>query len=237
MSANENTAPLFTSFGEAWAWFTGGGDIGSVDRWRDRFTGGRAQLLSFQVPLTDGAVVGAAMQMQDELADLDALVPFAADMLHITIRGVGFQVIEKAHPGDVLRQEVERAGQAAAKIIAGFAPIEVEIGPVNVFPDALVMEVHDGGRLGEVRRALGDLVDDAFGVTDAQYLPHSTVAMFRSGDAAPALRERLPALRERAPIRAMIDRIDLARWWFTGIEAADLPEQEQVRSYRLRGGA
>ena len=235
MSENENRAPLFTSFDEAWGWFTGGGEIGSIDRWRDRFTGGRAQLLSFQAPVDDDAVIDAVLRVQDDVADLGAIVPFSPEMLHVSIRGVGFQVIEKTRRGDVLRQEVERAGQAAAKIIAALAPVEVEIGPVNVFPDALVMEVHDGGRLGELRRALGDVVDDAFGVSDAQFLPHTTIGMFRAGADGDALRQRLPSVRERPGVRATMGRIDMARWWFTGIEPEDVPELESVRVYRLRG--
>src|SRR5262245_25316173 len=104
MSENEEAAPLFTSFDDAWAWFVAGGEIGSVDRWRDRFTGGRAQLLSFQAPIVDEAVVDAMLHVHGALADLDALVPFLPEMLHISIRGVGFQVIEKTRRGDVLRQ-------------------------------------------------------------------------------------------------------------------------------------
>jgi len=227
--------PLFTSFEEAWAWFTGGGDIGSMGRWRERFARGRGQLLSLQAPLEQRAAADAILDVQDELADVADLVMFTPEMLHVSVRGVGFQVIEKAHPGDVLRQDVERVAQRAAKIIERAAPIEATVGPINVFPDALVMEVHEGGRLGELRAALAEATADAFGIGDAQYLPHSTIAMFRSPEAAPALRARLPALRGRPPARISIRSLEMARWWFTGIEAEDLPERDVVRTYRLRG--
>ena len=226
--------PLFTSFDEAWSWFAAGVELTSMADWRDRLTAGRAQLLSFQAPMRDTPVADEVEELQDALADIDGLAMFEREMLHISLRGVGFQVIAKRRPDDVSREDIGRITKQAAGQIREARPFEVRAGPLNVFPDALILEVHDGGELAGMRARLSPTGDDAFGIEEGQYLPHVTIAMFLDPPAAArALRERLPALRQRQPIAAKIKRVELARWWFTGHEAA-FPELDQVRSYTLR---
>ena len=224
----------FTSFDDAWRWFTGGGALTPMAEWRQQFTAGRGQLLSFQAPIADTPIADAIEDLQAELSDIHGLVMFEREMLHISLRGVGFQVIAKKRPDDVSRGDVGRITTQAAGLIRGAKPITIEAGPLNVFPSALILEVRDGGQLADLRRRLAATVDDAFGISDAQYLPHVTVAMFGDPSCAAALRERLPALRERPATHATIQRIELARWWFTGADT-DLPERDPVRAYALRG--
>jgi 2'-5' RNA ligase len=229
---SDDKRPLFTSFDDAWRWFVDDGALTSMEAWRERLTAGRGQLLSFQMPLDETSIADAVEELQDELADVAGLAMFEREMLHISLRGVGFQVIAKKRPDDVSREDIGRITQRAAKLLRGANPVAVEAGPVNVFPDALILEVHDGGALGLLRQRLAEDVDDAFGIEDGQYLPHITIAMFRDPAIASALRGRLPKLRERAPAAATLNRAELARWWFTG--AAEFPERDPVRAYPLR---
>lgn len=229
--------PLFTAFEDAWRWFSDGGELTPMGRWRERFTGGRAQLLSFQIPLADATAADAIGDLQDELAASAAgehLIFFEREMLHISVRAAGFQVIAKKHPGDILPKDAARVANDARTALQTVRPIDATIGPVNVFPDALVLEVHDGGALGAVRDALAPVVDDAFGLSAAQYLPHVTIAMFRNPEASAPLRAALPALRETPAQPLHIGGIELARWWFTGIDDDDLPERQTARSYSFR---
>ncbi|HEY8171517.1 MAG TPA: 2'-5' RNA ligase family protein [Dehalococcoidia bacterium] len=227
-------APLFSSFDEAWQWFASGGELVSVDEQREHLTRGRAQFLLFQAPIIDDAAIDEIVDVQDALADIEGLAPMLPEHLHCSIRGVGFQVIETRHDDEILRQDVGRIAERAARIISATAPVEARIGPVNVFPDALIMEVHDGGRLDELRKQLAEAHSrDAFEIWD-RYLPHVTIAWFEHPDAAAALRERLPALRERPPVAASIKRVEMTRWWFTGAESMEI-EPDVVRSYVLRG--
>ena len=230
----DDRRPLFTSFDDAWSWFAAGGALTPMDIWRQRLTAGRAQLLSFQVPVEDAAMADEIEELQSALADIDGLTMFERDMLHISLRGVGFQVIAKQRPDDVSREDIGRVTKQAAGLIRGAKPFAIQAGPLNVFPGSLILEVHDGGELAALRARLAATIRDAFGIDDAQYLPHITIAMFADpAAAAPALRERLPALRQRPPIAATVKRIELARWWFTG-DGADLPERDAVRTYTLR---
>lgn len=228
-----DTRPLFSSFDEAWRAFETGYALTPMTEWRERLTAGRAQFLSFQAPLVELPVADAIEEWMDDLADIDGLRLFERDMLHISLRGVGFQVIAKKRPDDVTREDIGRASLRAAAQLRGAKPIKIEVGPLNVFPDALILEVHDGGALGALRARLEVAADDAFGIADAQYLPHVTIAMFDDPACAAALRKRLPLLRVRPPVPATIKRIELARWWFTGAET-EFPERDTVRAYPLR---
>ncbi len=202
--------------------------------WRGSFTAGRGQLLSFQVPIADTPIADTIDDLQAELDDIDRLVMFEREMLHISLRGVGFQVIAKKRPDDVSREDVARITKQAAGLLRGGKPFEIAAGPVNVLPGALILEVRDGGQLADLRQRLAATVDDAFGISDAQYLPHITLAMFGDPACGASLRDRLPAMRERPATSTTIKRAELARWWFTGADA-DLAERDPVRSYALRG--
>jgi 2'-5' RNA ligase len=229
--------PIFTSFDDAWRWFTSGGELTPMGRWRERFTAGRAQLLSFQIPLADLPLAAAIAGVQDALIDSPAgehLVLFDLDMLHISLRAAGFQVITKSHPGDITREDAAGISSGAAKALRGRKPVQVTAGPLNVFPDALILEVHDNGELAALRDALAPVVEDAFGFSAAEYLPHVTVAMFRSAAAGAQLRTILPQMRDDDRVGATLREVELTRWWFTGIDEDALPERDAVRTYRLR---
>jgi 2'-5' RNA ligase len=230
----DDRPPFFTTFDEAWRWFTSGGALTSMDAWRERLTAGRAQFLSFQARIDGTPIADEVEELQDELGDIPGMAMFEREMLHISVRGVGFQVIAKKRPDDVTREDVGRATTHASSQLRGAKAIAIEVGPLNVFHDALILEVHDAGELAAIRRSLAEATDDAFGIADDQFLPHITIAMFEDpAAAAPALRERLPRLRERPRLVAKLTRIELARWWFTGHDSA-FPERDPVREYRLR---
>ncbi|MEX2227753.1 MAG: 2'-5' RNA ligase family protein [Dehalococcoidia bacterium] len=231
-------APRFTSFDDAWRWFEDGGALVPVAEQREQLLAGRAQFLVFHAHVTDRRVLDIAQDVLDALSDVSGLVPMDPDQLHISIRAVGFQVIEKRRDDEVLRQDVGAIGDRAAKIARRAKAARAEAGPVNVFPEALILEVHDAGSaFATLRRDLAAAVSaDAFGIDDAQYLPHITIAWFESAAVADALRERLPEVRAKIePVETLVRHIQLARWWFTGLDDDAAPELDVVRDYGLRG--
>ncbi|HYM15797.1 MAG TPA: 2'-5' RNA ligase family protein [Dehalococcoidia bacterium] len=228
--------PRFISFDDAWRWFSDGGDPVPVAEQRERFTAGRAQFIAFQTPLGGLPVADAIEALQDELADIGGIELMPRDALHISVRGVGFQVIAKTRPDDVARAEVPRIGERAAAVFAATPPIDAVLGPLNVLTEAVIVEVHDGGRLGELRARLDAAAPgDALAPDASGYLPHATVAWFRDASGAAELRRRLAALRERVLPPVQLRRVELARWWFTGDDPAATPDRETLRSYLLSG--
>jgi 2'-5' RNA ligase len=238
-SSGSSTRPLFTTFDDAWRWFVDGGELEPIESLRERFTQGRAQFLSFQAPVADPSALAHIAEVLDALADIEGIVPTPDEHLHISIRGAGFQVLAPTRGGtrrddELTREDVGRAGERAAHAIRGIASSEITLGPVNVFPDALILEVHDDGTLAAIRSALAAVTGAADTlIDDAHYLPHVTIATFETTDAGAALREHLPQQRQRPPVAIPLRRIDLARWWFTGFDDRASTELESVRSYRL----
>lgn len=229
------TSPRFTSFDDAWRWFVAGGALAPIAERIEGFTAGRAQLLSFRVPVTEPDVLDAIADVQDALADIDGVLAEPPERLHISIYVPGFQVIETRHPDEVLRQDVGRIAERAAKIIKATPAIELQIGPIAVFPDALMLEVHDGGHLAELYAKLAHAhhgVGAALRVDD--FLPHITIATFGDPAVATVLRERLPAMREQPSIAMSASRVELSRIWFTGVDPQTEIEIDTVRTYTLR---
>jgi 2'-5' RNA ligase len=227
----------FRSFDEAWQAFVEGGELVTVEERRADFWQGRAQFLGFAAPLTSGDAVDLALDVQDALDGIEGLVLLPDDYFHITIRPIGFQVIERRNPDEVLRQEVPGISRRATPVMAGIGSLEVTVGPVNVFPDAVILEVHDDSALADVRERLDSVgVADAYDgqLDDPPYLPHVTIAQFHSRDAAGPLRERLPEMRKLPPVRSRIREVGLVRSWMTGVDADEPPELESLRTYRLR---
>ena len=230
--------PPYSSFDEAWAAFLAGGALQTAEQHREEFTRGRAQFLAFQAPVPDDATADLAGRLLDELADVDGLIATPPQWWHITVLPVGFQVIETRLPDDVLRQEVSSVAERAAAAVKRHRPIDVTAGPVNVFPDALILELHDEGALARLREDLRGCLPERLAAYVAAgsppFLPHVSIASFASEIVAAPLRERLPALRELPAVGAAVRRIELARWWFTGFDERQEMDVEVVRSYVLR---
>ena len=236
--------PIFTTFDEAWTHFTSGGarngGLIDIEMQREHFVRGRAQFLALHVPVAGMPVADEIAAFQDQLAGIESLSLMPRDFLHISVRGIGFQVIAKSQPNDVLRQDVGGIAERAAKALKDVPALDVTIGPVNVFPDALILQVQPVEPMRDILRRLNAALEgpDAFPYGADSYLPHVTIATFLDAPAAAsALREALPPLREAPPLPATITRIDFARWWFTGHNPAAWPELDLIRTYRLKRGA
>src|SRR2546421_9262863 len=89
--SSELPPPIFTSFDDAWRWFSDGGELMTLEEQRARFTEGRAQFLSFQVRVTEPAAIDLALDVQDAVAGIEGVEPFPDDLLHVSVLGVGFQ--------------------------------------------------------------------------------------------------------------------------------------------------
>jgi hypothetical protein len=228
------TAPVFRSFDEAWRWFSEGGALVPIDAGRERLHG-RAQQLAFQVAAGGAPVRAAAQRVLDEFADVEALLPTPMDHLHVSVRTAGFQVLRPRLADEITRADVDRIARAAGVALKNARRLPVLLGPVGVFPDALVLAVRDDGGLAELRARLAAAtsLDEQLGFDAGMYLPQVTIATFADAGVATVLRERLPALRARPPEAIELRRVEFVRVWFTGLDAGP-PEIDTLRSYTLR---
>jgi len=234
--STESRPPRFASFDDAWAWFERTPALEPLAAQRARLLQGRAQLLAFQARVdADGPAAELIAAVREVLAAVEGVALLPSDLLHVSVLGAGFQVVARNRPDDVLRQDVPALAERAATALARVAPCDGTVGPVNVFPDAVVLEVR-APALIEARRALATVVQqDAFAVDDVHYLPHCTLAMFSEPAAALApLRAALPHLRALPPAPFRVEALEFVRWWFTGLDDTEPPDLDVIRRYRLR---
>lgn len=226
--------PEFTSFDEAWRWFDREGDIVVADdAWADSWAHGRAQYLAFIARVEDRAVIDAVERVRRRLATVAGVVPFTDDYLHVTLAGVGFQVLKPSRPDELTREQAMALGERAAPLFQRSAPVTFSVGLPNVLGEAIVLELHDDGRWEALGRSVSDIAGRP---APGRVLPHLTVARCLEPPDRMALRAALHALRsEPQRLSFTIRRIELARLWLVGDFPREEPELETLRRYGLRG--
>ena len=178
---------------------------------------GRAQFLSFQAPLDETRRARAGRRTCSTACGTLAARPMPDEHLHISLRGVGFQVIRARSDDELTREDVGRAGEFAARALRAIEPIEVTRRSREHLPGrADPRSARRRGAGGDPRRARRRHAHDTL-IDDGHYLPHVTIAMFDDPAAAAPSAIGCRALRELAAAPVTLRRIDLARWWFTGL--------------------
>jgi len=209
------TTQAVASFEEAWQRFQGTEDIVVGQGVDDEWVQGRAQFLTFMVRVLDHGLRDAIAAFVEKLRDIPCLDLYPDDYWPVTVKMVGFQVIKRTRPDEVLRQDVGPLLYAAERALAGQAPFEAEIGPVNAFRDAVFLEVHDDGRLKALHQRLVDALDccPRFPHDGDSYLPHLTLARYAGQEGLPALKERLAVLRSHSMGTLPVRRVELVKVW------------------------
>ena len=83
----------------------------------------------------DGRRRRRSRHFRNELADIDGLSLIPPELLHISVRGVGFQVIAKPDSRTTCcAQDVGGIGERAAKALRGVKPIDVDRRPGERLP-------------------------------------------------------------------------------------------------------
>lgn len=226
---------LAASFEDAWTRFQALDELQLVGDAAEReFTKGRAQALGFQVRIEDAGARRRIERASERLAGIPGVELLPDWFWHITVKMAGFQVIKRSHDDDILRQDVARLARDAKDIITGFPAFEARLGRPNAFASVVFVEVHDGGRLGELNRALLEGVANIarYPYDGDGYLPHVSIARFRSNDGLADLKSRLADLRSDEAGTAMpVARVEFIKAWLS----EDPPEFDTQASYQLSG--
>ena len=230
-AAAEEVAP---SFDDAWARFQACDSLvlaGDTLEWE--WTRGRAQYLTFLVRVEDAGARAHLARVIDRLAGIPGVQPYPERYWHITVKGVGFQVIKRAHDDDVLRQDVPRIARKAQELLSGEEAFEAQLGLASGFAEVAFVEVQDGGRARELNtRLLEGLPHVARYPPDgAGFLPHVSIARFTSNDGLDELKAALDSLRAEGPgPNFPVRRVEFIKAWLT----EDTPEFDALATYPLR---
>jgi 2'-5' RNA ligase len=199
------------------------------------WTQGRAIYLALLIRIEDAAAREYIARVQERLAGIAGLELYPEPYWHATVKGGGFQVIKKTRPDDILRQDVPRIAAKAREAFAREGAFEAQIGPPSGFPEVVLLEVHDGGRIRELNtrvcEALPEFLRGPF--DGARFLPHISIARFVSNDGLAELKEALTSLRNEPGPTVQVRRVEFVKVWLS--EA--MPEFETLATYPLASPA
>ena len=198
------------------------------------FARGRAQFLAFISRIEDPYARQYVARVVERIAGIPGIEPFPDWYWHITIKGAGFQVIKRSHDDDIMREDVSRIASRAKAAIDRVQAFDVQLGPPNAFPDASILEVHDGGAARALNDALAGIDNVARYPSDGErYLPHVSAARFTSGEGIEQLKAALAELRaEGAGPGFQLRRVELVKAWLS----EDVAEFDTLATYTLAPG-
>jgi 2'-5' RNA ligase len=170
--------------------------------------------VSFIIPIEDQAISHNLGQAQLALMPHMDYEPQPPDKLHITLYQLGYlQTTGFRLPGSFTRAELAQIANRVQEYLELFKPFDVRIGPINAFPNVLVAEVHDQGRLRLLRNMVVQAVPRGLAVLPRYPLiPHITLGYFGHRPAAP-IRNVIRPLRRMKPLILRVDRMDMTLYY------------------------
>ena len=228
---------LASSFEDAWESFQVRDSLRLAgDALEVEWTRGRAQYLAVLARIEDAAVRAYLARIAERLTGIAGVEPFPEWYWHITVAGVGFQVVKRTCEDDVLRQDVSRIAGKARAFFSREEAFEAQLGPVNAFADVVFVEAADGGRFRRLHAGLYEELPEIprSPVDGAAFLPHVSIARFASQDGLDGLKRALAETRDEGSGPALaIRRVELVKVWLS----EEIPELDTIATFALPDGS
>jgi 2'-5' RNA ligase len=167
------------------------------DTLESEWTRGRAEYAAFLVRITDAGVCSYIERTIEAIADIPGVDPYPAPYWHATVKGVGFAVDEPSAEDELSPARLAELAEAARPVIEATPSFELRLGLPGAFAEVVIMEVLDGGAIRSLNMRLLEaapgLLRNPF--DGAIFLPHVSIARFRSQEGLGELKETLSRLR------------------------------------------
>jgi 2'-5' RNA ligase len=188
--------------------------VDSINNWSSRLRRWLTPVnISFVVPIEDSKVCDYLNRAQQALLHHMAYEPQPPDKLHITLYQVGYlRQIPLRLPGLWSREELARIAQLAAEYLKLFQPIDVQVGPVNAFPNVAIAEVRDNGKLRLLRGIISQAIPPLLLPLNYPLIPHITLGYFGRQPAA-SICETISLLRTLPRINFTVDHVELTLYY------------------------
>jgi 2'-5' RNA ligase len=176
----------------------------------DDWTKGRNQYLTFHVRIKDEELIEKIVEIQSRLSTISCVAPFPKDYFHISVAGLGFLAESEQYEDDILIENLQRIINQAKEVFQPFSKFEVFLSRLNIFPDVVFVEVHDGGRIEEIFRrlqAIPEIRNRKFGYPS--FLPHISILHFRRNEDFTRLISYLEKLRDTEFGKMTVNSIEL----------------------------
>ena len=224
---------LQREFDAAWAAFRNLDSLRLLpDTLESEWMRGRDSYLALLIPVTDPPVVAYLREAVRSIEGIPGVEPYPADYWHITVKGIGFEAEAAAQADDVAYADVDGIAGVAREIFAGQRKFDVEIGPLNAFPEVVFAEVRTSIPVRDLNRRILELMPGLirYPFDGDVFLPHVSIARFTSSEGLSQIRERLATQREDARGPTLrIAEVQLVRAHLS--ERA--PTLERIETYRL----
>jgi 2'-5' RNA ligase len=224
---------LQRDFDAAWAAFQ---DLDSIrllpDTLESEWMRGRDSYLAFLVRVTDSEVVANLRHAIRGIERIPGVEPYPEDYWHITIKGIGFEVEAPARPDEIAHDDVPGIAEASREVFGAQPAFDVEIGPLNAFPEVVFAEVRNSVPVRNLNRRLLEAIPGLvrYPFDGETFLPHVSIARFTSNEGLLQLKETLARLRDDAPGPAFrITEVQLVRAHLSELA----PRLEAIQTYAL----
>lgn len=176
----------------------------------DDWTKGRNQYLTFHVRIRDEELIERIVEIQNRLSTISCVAPFPKDYFHISVTGLGFLAESEEYEDDILIEKLQRIINQAKEVFQQFSKFEVFLSRLNIFPDVVFVEVHDGGRIEEILRGLQAIpeIRNRRSVYPS-LLPHISIMHFQKNEDFTRLVRCLEELRDTEFGKMTINSIEL----------------------------
>lgn len=225
---------LSSEFDNAWAAFQTLDSLRLVeDTLESEWTRGRSEYLAFLIPIEDDAVRAHAARAAERLSTIPGVEPYPDSYWHITVKGLGFQTQDGTRPDEISQAGVQRIADAARIIFSEARAFQVRAGRIGLLPEVAFVEVWNSLPVRELNCALLDRVAALlrYPFDGAAFMPHISIARFRSNSGLDELKGAITSLRSEDPgAPFMVRHIDLIRAHLS----ANAPSFELVERYPLR---
>jgi 2'-5' RNA ligase len=185
----------------------------TINRWSARWQRWLTPVnVSFIVPIEDEAVCCYLGEAQAALLAHMNYAPQPPDKLHITLYHVGYLRNGLPLPGTWTQRQLERIASIARANLALIEPFDVQVGPINAFPNVPIAEVHDDGKLRLLRAALSQATPrQPRRLPSWPLIPHVTLGYFGRKPAAP-IQNAIKPLRRWSQVALRIDQAHMTSY-------------------------
>jgi 2'-5' RNA ligase len=174
------------------------------DTLESEWTRGRSEYAAFLVRMTDAGVHASIERTIEAISDIPGVDPYPAPYWHATVKGVGFLVDVPSREDELSPARLAAMVEEARPLIEATPSFEFGLGLPSAFAEVVIMEVLDAGAIRSLNiRLLETLPGVQRNPFDgAMFLPHVSIARFRSQEGLGELKETLSRLRASPPPEA-----------------------------------
>ena len=191
---------------------------------------GRKQYLTFLIKVKDDAVIERIKEIQSELSQFTCIDPFTREYFHISIKGVGFLVPQKTTGDEITKDDLPRIIREARTRLKEYSPFEMNLENLNNFASAIVVQAHDGGIVRHIHESFGEIPGFIKAGYYPGYLPHLSVAQYKSDDEYTEFIEHLEQKRNTKVGHIKVNKIQLI---ISHLPEVGCPILETIEEFKL----